>query len=259
MLMLTACGLGNNDKATEDETRRADAGEVNEEDMDETNQLEDEDKKEAREIPTEEYPQLREGVDEDEIEAIMTTNMGEIHFKLFPKYAPLAVENFVSLSKSGYYDGITFHRVIEDFMIQAGDPTGTGAGGQSVFGEPFQDEFTTALAHFPGALSMANAGPNTNSSQFFIVQFRHENVEDNEKLTEEYFQYMELMEGLRWPEKTKEKYLELGGTPHLDFNHTVFGQVIKGMDVVDKIAQVPVDDRAYPLEEVFIQSIEIID
>src|SRR5690554_8058256 len=101
--------------------------------------------------------------------------------------------------------------MIEDFRIQGCDPTGTGAGGESAFGNTFEDEFTTALAHFPGALSMANAGPNTNSSQFFIVHHNHEKVEDNDKITAEYFQYMDFMEGIRWPEETMEAYLELGG------------------------------------------------
>ena len=102
--------------------------------------------------------------------AVMKTNMGDIKIRLFPDAAPKAVENFVSHSQSGYYDGLIFHRVIKDFMIQGGDPTGTGMGGESIYGHSFEDEFDLSARNYRGALSMANAGPNTNGSQFFIVQ-----------------------------------------------------------------------------------------
>ena len=103
-------------------------------------------------------------------DAAIKTNLGTIKVALFPQYAPKAVENFVSLAKKGYYDGVIFHRVIADFMIQTGDPTGTGMGGKSIYGKEFEDEFSQELFNVRGALSMANAGPNTNGSQFFIVQ-----------------------------------------------------------------------------------------
>ncbi|MBR5774446.1 MAG: peptidylprolyl isomerase, partial [Clostridia bacterium] len=102
--------------------------------------------------------------------AIMHTNFGDIFIKLFGTEVPRTVENFVTHSRNGYYDGITFHRIIPDFMIQGGDPEGTGCGGESIWGAPFQDEFDVSLRNYRGALSMANAGPNTNGSQFFIVQ-----------------------------------------------------------------------------------------
>ncbi len=102
-------------------------------------------------------------------QAVMTTNHGAITLALFPEIAPKAVENFMSLAKQGYYNDVTFHRVITDFMIQGGDPTGTGAGGESIWGTPFADEFSLEAFNLRGALSMANAGPNTNGSQFFIV------------------------------------------------------------------------------------------
>ena len=102
--------------------------------------------------------------------AIMHTNMGDITIQLYPEVAPKTVENFVTLAKKGYYNGLIFHRVIKDFMIQGGDPTGTGAGGESIYGAKFEDECSQELHNFRGALSMANAGPNTNGSQFFIVQ-----------------------------------------------------------------------------------------
>ena len=108
--------------------------------------------------------------DENDIIAVIKTNMGDISVKLFPEEAPKAVENFTTHAKEGYYDGLIFHRVIKDFMIQGGDPMGTGMGGQSIWGSPSEDEFDMTLRNFKGALSMANAGPNTNGSQFFIVQ-----------------------------------------------------------------------------------------
>lgn len=102
--------------------------------------------------------------------AVLETSEGTIKIRLFPEQAPKAVENFMELAKKGYYDGLTFHRVISDFMIQGGDPKGDGTGGESVWNKPFEDEFSDLLHNFRGALSMANAGPDTNGSQFFIVQ-----------------------------------------------------------------------------------------
>ncbi|MCX7772930.1 MAG: peptidylprolyl isomerase, partial [Clostridia bacterium] len=102
--------------------------------------------------------------------AIMKTTLGELSIRLFPEEAPRTVENFVTHAKNGYYDNLIFHRIINDFMIQGGDPKGTGTGGQSIWGSPFKDEFSSKLYNLRGALSMANSGPNTNGSQFFIVQ-----------------------------------------------------------------------------------------
>ena len=102
--------------------------------------------------------------------AIMHTNMGDISIRLFPEFAPKTVENFTTHAKNGYYDGLTFHRVIKDFMIQGGDPDGTGAGGKSIWGDSFEDEFDKKLLNIRGSLAMANSGPATNGSQFFINQ-----------------------------------------------------------------------------------------
>ncbi|WP_041808871.1 peptidylprolyl isomerase [Evansella cellulosilytica] len=193
---------------------------------------------------------MNETVADNEIEAIIHTNMGEIQIKLFPEHAPKTVENFVTLSEDGYYDGVIFHRVIDNFMIQGGDPTGTGAGGESAFGGTFEDEFSPALAHFRGALSMANIGePNTNRSQFFIVQADNSEVE-------EYLDYLKGQGGV-FPEEVVDFYTEVGGTPHLDNGHTVFGHVIGGMDIVDTIAGVPTGVNNRPLEDVIIEMIEI--
>ncbi len=163
--------------------------------------------------------QFQDSYPDDMQVAIMNTDQGEIDFVLFADQAPKAVENFVTHAKEGYYNGVTFHRVIDDFMIQTGDPTGTGSGGESIWGEPFEDEFSYELYNFRGSVSMANSGEDTNGSQFFIVQADTMDQELN-----------------GWPTLAEEKYHEVGGTPWLDQVHTVFGQVISGMDVVDAIA-----------------------
>ncbi len=180
---------------------------------------------------------------------VMHTNKGDISIRMFPEDAPKAVENFTSLAKDGYYDGIIFHRVINNFMIQGGDPTGTGRGGESKWGHPFKDEFTENRHNLRGALSMANAGPGTNGSQFFIVQAK---AVDPRLLKE-----MKELEEHGFPKDVTEAYAEVGGTPHLDFRHTVFGQVFDGMDVVDEIAAVKVDRRDKPLDDVVILGIDV--
>ena len=152
--------------------------------------------------------------------ATISTNMGDIGIQLFPDKAPKTVENFVGLATEGYYNGVIFHRIIDDFMIQGGDPTGTGSGGESFFGGPFEDEFNSELKHSePGILSMANAGPNTNGSQFFIT---------------------------------------LVPTPWLDGHHSIFGKVISGMDVVKSIGKVatskPFDK---PLKDVVMNKVTV--
>lgn len=152
--------------------------------------------------------------------ATLHTSMGDVVIELFPDDAPLTVENFSTHAKRGYYDNLTFHRVIRDFMIQGGDPKGNGTGGESIWGGTFSDEINTKrLRHDrPFTLSMANAGPNTNGSQFFIT--------------------------------TKE-------TPWLDGKHTIFGRVVRGMEAVKQIEQVKVDAHDKPLIPVKIQSISI--
>ncbi len=205
-------------------------------------------------------PQFSE-IAENEVIATMHTTMGDISLRFFPDYAPLAVENFLTLAESGYYDNVTFHRVINDFMIQGGDPEGTGMGGESAFGEEFKNEVTPLLRHFPGALSMANAGPDTNGSQFFIVEA--DSIDENYVNDVVYLQThpTEKIESASvvdfYPPAVTEKYLEIGGTPFLDFNYSVFGQVISGMDVVHKIAEVETNEADKPLNDVIINSIEI--
>lgn len=180
--------------------------------------------------------------------ATIKTNMGEIKVKLFPEGAPKTVENFTTHAKKGYYNGLIFHRVIKDFMIQGGDPTGTGMGGESIWGDSFEDEFDVKLHNIKGALSMANAGPNTNGSQFFIVQA--DNVPANM-----IGQMKEMPES--FPEDIVKAYEEKGGTPWLDFRHTVFGQVVEGIEVVDSIANVKVGPGDKPVDNVVIETINI--
>ncbi|MDP4180014.1 MAG: peptidylprolyl isomerase [Bacillota bacterium] len=177
--------------------------------------------------------------------AVMKTNFGDIKIKLFYEDAPLAVENFVKLSQKGYYDNLIFHRVINNFMIQGGDPEGTGMGGESIWGKPFKDEFSSKLFNIRGALSMANSGPNTNGSQFFIVQ--NPSIDDQTK---------EYCKSLGLDQKIIESYSKAGGAPWLDGKYSVFGQVYEGLEVVDKIATVNVGKNDKPLEDVKILSVE---
>lgn len=181
--------------------------------------------------------------------ATIKTNHGDMRIKLFPDHAPKTVANFIALSKDGYYDGVIFHRIIKDFMIQGGDPTGTGMGGESIYGESFEDEFSEELYNVRGALSMANAGPNTNGSQFFIVQNQH--LPYSKK---------EIARG-GWPEPIAEIYAEQGGTPHLDRRHTVFGQLADeaSYKVLDAIAGVETGAMDKPGDDVVIETIEIED
>ena len=181
--------------------------------------------------------------------AVMHTNMGNIAIRLFPEKAPKAVENFTTHAKNGYYNSLIFHRVINDFMIQGGDPKGTGRGGESIWGDSFEDEFDLELRNYRGALSMANAGPNTNGSQFFIVQAK--------EVTPSLLHQMGQLADRGYPAEVTAAYAEVGGTPHLDFRHTVFGQVYDGMDVVDAIAAVETDRDDKPKKDVVIESIEI--
>jgi peptidylprolyl isomerase len=153
---------------------------------------------------------------------VLETNYGNIELKMFPEVAPLAVENFVTHVKDGYYNGTTFHRVIKGFMIQGGDPTGTGRGGESIWGKEFKNEHApNVVFDRPYLLAMANRGPNTNGSQFFIT---------------------------------------VAPTPWLNGGYTIFGEVVKGKDVVDKINSVetskPLDK---PLKDVVIKKAYIKD
>ena len=214
-------------------------------------------------------PQLSP-VQQGETIAVMTTTLGDITFRFFPQYAPLAVENFLTHAANGYYDGVIFHRVVPGFVIQGGDPTGSGMGGSSIWGAGFRNEDIPGLHHLRGALSMANAGPNTNGSQFFIVA--------NDELDEDSVSFFaEVQEDFDLPVANDdrgnlltwrhffhpdivERYLAEGGTPQLDNpfgRFSVFGQVIDGMDVVDAINSVPLEPGDRPVEDVVIISVVV--
>ncbi|KAA8911575.1 hypothetical protein TRICI_003779 [Trichomonascus ciferrii] len=150
----------------------------------------------------------------------LETSVGAITVELYEKHAPRTCENFRQLAKRGYYDGTVFHRVIADFMVQGGDPTGTGRGGESIYGKTFADEINDELRHTgAGILSMANSGPNTNGSQFFLT---------------------------------------LAPTPWLDGKHTIFGRVCNGMRILQSIGGVKTDSQDRPLEEISIKKAHVI-
>ena len=191
------------------------------------------------------FPQLNE-VNEKNPLVTVHTNLGDFTLELFLEVAPKTVENFVTHAKNGYYNGVIFHRVIEDFMIQGGDPTGTGMGGESIYGRTFEDEFSREAFNLYGTLSMANAGPNTNGSQFFIVTAKQVPA-----------QMLKQLKDGGWPEEIVEEYAKVGGTPWLDHRHTVFGRVVEGMAVVLKIEGVERNAQDRPLEDVVIESMDV--
>lgn len=206
--------------------------------------------------------------------ATIHTNMGEMKMRFFPEAAPKAVENFKTLASRGYYDNVIFHRVIKNFMIQSGDPTGTGTGGESIWGKNFEDEFSKSLFNITGAVSMANRGRNTNGSQFFInYQDPKEFMgwDEFEKSYEEYkkgpkkftMTYGKTIDMSKITDEIKNLYKENGGSPSLDGyystakeGHTVFAQVFEGLETVEKISNVETNPQSNkPLEEVKIEKI----
>ena len=196
--------------------------------------------------------QLAQPKMDETVAEIIIQGYGSVYVRFFDTAAPKAVENFTTLAKDGYYDGLTFHRIIEDFMIQGGDPTGTGAGGESIWGKSFKDEFSDDLQPYRGALCMANSGPNTNGSQFFIVQ-------SMETYTEDILKQIEKNYKGKFDDTAVEKYGTIGGTPWLHRMHTVFGQVYEGFDVLDAVAKIEKADAesGVPATPVVIEKINI--
>ena len=175
---------------------------------------------------------------------------GTVKFRLFPEYADKGVENFIELAKKGYYDGLKFHRVINDFMIQGGDPLGDGTGGECIWGGKFEGGTDPHLIHAAGALCYANSGgTNTDGSQFYVVtgtQYNDEKFSDLEQ------------KGYAFSDSAKDIYKKIGGAPWLDGNYTVFGQVIDGLDVIFKIQNVCVNLQNYmPLKDVIMESVKV--
>lgn len=194
-------GCGNNEQKTETKTKKDENKTLTTQTQERKDTLKEKDEKKS---------------DSDLV--LMETSMGDIKIKLYMDEAPITAGNFKELIEQGFYDGIIFHRVIDGFMIQGGDPTGTGTGGS---GKTIPDEFGEGLKHNKkGILSMANSGPNTGTSQFFIT---------------------------------------LVPTPHLDGKHAIFGEVIEGMDVVEKIGKVTTDARDKPSEDVVMEKVTMIE
>ena len=192
----------------------------------------------------------------EKIAVIKVKDYGEIKIKFFPEYAAMGVENFVELSEMDYYDELIYHRVVEDFVIQGGDPRGDGTGGNSVWGQDFAVDAAPNLYHFSGAVAYAHAQNGGNGSQFYIVCTNEgETFYDTAvPLTEE------LISEYGYSDEVNALYMEKGGLPYLDGGYTVFGQVFEGMDVVYAISEVKIDPAtALPAKQVVIESIEIVE
>ncbi len=295
LTLCTACGGEESDTPTKDTTDQTDNSTALYPDVPELDSL----KADPNAYADEDYGFQREMPKKGETVAIMHTSMGDISIRFFPEAAPKAVTNFLTHAKNGYYDGVVFHRVMENFMIQGGDPTATGSGGENIWGNRgFADEFSDKLQNIRGSLSMANGGVSTNGSQFFINQRKPDGMSgeelkkasdyDYEKLLKEYEaeyeanldQYVQYYgedfkkeypdaktfakKVIRYiPDEIWDLYAKEGGNMSLDNVHTVFGHVYEGMDVVDAIANVEVDatdpNSPKPVKDVVIESIDVIE
>lgn len=186
------------------------------------------------------------------VATIHVKDFGDIKVKFFKEVAPKAVENFLTHAENGYYNGVIFHRVMEEFMIQGGDPTGTGSGGESIWGKGFGEELSYEIVPYRGSLCMASTGYGTNGigSQFFITQANYSEEMDS------------MLKQGGFPEGLLKQYKEYGGYLSLYMQYTVFGQVYEGMDVVDKIASVEksmsqTGELSVPVKDVVIESVEV--
>ena len=181
--------------------------------------------------------------DGEEVVILTVKGYGDIKIKLFPEYADKGVENFKTLAERGYYDGLIFHRIINNFMIQGGDPLGTGRGGESIWGSKFDGGVSPYLSHVAGAVAYANSGSTaTDGSQFYIVT--------GQKYTDDQF-------APNYPANAKKMYIEDGGAPWLDGKYTIFGQVYDGLDIVFKLQQVPTGAQDKPVTDVVIESMKV--
>ncbi len=244
LLVLTGCTNEKESSANKIITRNATSKSAKNETKEE-NSLNDIDYKSAAER------QMSMPKDGETIAIMHVKNFGDIKFKFFEDIAPKAVENFLTHSKNGYYNGVTFHRVINEFMIQGGDPEGTGMGGESIWGSGFGTELDYNLVPYRGSLCMAMSSfPNSIGSQFFITQAHPQE---------------EMASALKkggYPEGLIEEYKKYGGYLSLYMQYTVFGQVYEGLEVVDKIAQVETykteeEQKDKPVQDVIIESIEV--
>jgi cyclophilin family peptidyl-prolyl cis-trans isomerase len=253
LLALSLCGCNNapnvaNTGSDGDELDSVSVAEADETEGD-TETADGEDIAEDVEILNFKQPEIGE-----EIAVIKVKDYGTIKIKLFEDECPKGVENFKRLiSEENYYDNVIFHRVIENFVIQAGDPTGTGSGGESIWGDGFEREFSDGLRHFSGAVAYAtNSVDHLNKSQFYIV-CQNNGYDFNES----YFNMTEDSYGVLFPQNVREMYQEVGGTPYLDGSYEVFGQVFEGMDVVMEISKAETDSSDRPYDDIVIESATI--
>ena len=203
--------------------------------------------------------QLRELQPGDTVAELEIAGYGKVTILLFPEQAPLAVENFVGLAEQGYYDGLTFHRVIEDFMLQGGDPTGTGRGGESFFGKSFEDEFSADLFPLYGSLCMANSGKNTNGSQFFLVTCKDVvSYAQLEQVAQSYASnYGINIDYSMMSKQCRNNYASVGGAYWLYCQHTVFGQIVEGLDIIDKADSAETDSNDKPVADIIVEKVTI--
>lgn len=186
----------------------------------------------------------------EEVIVMTIKDYGDVKIKLMPEASEKGVENFIGLVEEGYYDGLTFHRIIQDFMIQGGDPEGTGMGGESMWGGKFDGGTSENAIHAAGAVAYANSGAtSTNGSQFYIVT--------GEKYAEEDLESLESSYGMEFTDEAKKIYTEEGGTPWLDGSYTVFGQVYDGLDIIFDIQNVDTDSSDKPIEDVIIEKVTV--
>lgn len=191
--------------------------------------------------------QFAQPVSGDTVAEIITSE-GTVKVLLFPQLAPKAVQNFTVLAQGGYYNGITFHRVIEDMLIQSGSFDGTATGGKSAWELEFDDEFSDRLHHYNGALSMANHGEDTNGSQFFFVTAPIGDISNETQ---------QRMSDAGWRAEVVDAYSQAGGLPSLDWRYTVFGQIYEGLDVAYAISRVKTDENGVPKDAVTIESVTV--
>ncbi len=241
---------GNNDKPVEDVIIESiKVTEYNGEEL--RWHLSDYDYQEPTEAPLEniDYANFTEPKEGEQVIDLKVKGKGDIMIKLFPEYADKGVENFIELAKKGYYDGLTFHRIIKDFMVQGGDPKGDGTGGESIWGGEFDGGTDEHLLHAAGAVAYANSGSTaTDGSQFYIVT--------GEKYTEADFKQLNDY-GYRFCDNAIDIYSNAGGAPWLDGSYTIFGQVYDGLDIVFDLQEAEVDDNDKPKEDVIIETVKV--
>ena len=237
---LTACG----DDTSSTASKAADGSSASEQSDDANAEAKDDNASQSSSIVNFTAPESGEDI------LVMTIKgKGDVKIKLFPEEADKGVENIKGLCDKNYYDGLIFHRIIKDFMIQGGDPTGTGMGGESIFGEKFDGGASDKLINCAGAVVYANSGSTaTNGSQFYIVTGTKYGDAEMQQLA---------ASGYTFSDEAKKIYAEDGGAPWLDGSYTVFGQVFDGLDKVFDVQNVSTDESDKPLEDVVIEKMRV--